>query len=109
MKHILVATVGVLALSLAGCNKSEQAAQGAANTAGEAADSAGAMASNAMVDVKQAMSPTPNGMDFANTAAKSDAFEIATSKLAQANATSKEVKDFAAEMIKAHTDSTSKI
>ncbi|WP_340313160.1 DUF4142 domain-containing protein [Rhizorhabdus argentea] len=109
MKHILVATVGVLALSLAGCNKSEHAAQGAANSASQTADSAGAMASNAMVDVKQAMSATPNGMDFANTAAKSDAFEIASSKLAQANATSKEVKDFAAEMIKAHTDSTSKI
>ncbi|MDB5711196.1 MAG: rane protein [Sphingomonas bacterium] len=46
---------------------------------------------------------------FVNTAAASDAFEIATSKLALDNATSASVKKFAHQMITAHEGSTAKL
>ena len=109
-RHFLIASTAALALSLAGCGKkAEQTADSVANGAAETADTAGAMASNAMVDVQQAMTPTPTGQDFVDKAAKSDAFEIAAAKIAQTNASSQAVKDFAAEMIKAHTESTAKI
>jgi putative membrane protein len=109
-RHLLIASTAALALSLAGCGKkAEQAADSVANSAAQTADTAGAMASNAMVDVQQAMTATPTGQDFADKAAKSDAFEIAAAKIAQTNASSQAVKDFAAEMIKAHTESTAKI
>jgi len=55
------------------------------------------------------MSATPTGQQFADKAAKSDAFEIAAAKLAGTNGMSASVKAFAAKMIKAHTDSTAKI
>ena len=109
MKPMLIATSCVLALTLSACNKAEQTADAAANTASETADSAGAMASNAMVDVKQALAATPPAQDFVNRAAKSDAYEIAAAKLALTNGTSQAVKDFANEMIKAHTDSSARI
>lgn len=49
------------------------------------------------------------GQAFANNAAASDAFEIATSRLALATSTSSAVKKFAQKMIDAHTDSTGKL
>lgn len=109
-RHLLIASTAALALSLAACDKrAEHTADSVANGAAATADAAGAMASNAMTDVQQAVTPTPTGQDFANQAARSDAFEIAAAKIAQTNAASQAVKDFAAEMIKAHTGSTAKI
>ncbi|WP_404477250.1 DUF4142 domain-containing protein [Novosphingobium sp. BL-52-GroH] len=49
------------------------------------------------------------GQSFANVAATSDTFEIETSKLALAKASSVKVKTFARQMIGAHTDSTAKL
>lgn len=46
---------------------------------------------------------------FADTAAASDAYEIASSKLAGTKATDAGVKKFAAQMIKDHTASTAKL
>ncbi|KRB85789.1 hypothetical protein ASE00_03195 [Sphingomonas sp. Root710] len=109
-KIILIASAGILSLGLASCGqKAQNTAESATNSAMETADTAGAMASNAMVDVQQAMTPTPNGQGFVDQAAQSDAFEIAAAKIAATNAASQAVKDFAAEMIKAHTESTAKI
>jgi putative membrane protein len=109
MKPMLVASTFALALSLAACNKAEQTADTVANAASETAESAGAMASNAMVDAKQALAATPTGQEFVNKAAKSDAYEIAAAKIALTNAASQAVKDFASEMIKAHSESTARI
>ena len=55
------------------------------------------------------MAATPSAQQFADLAAKSDAFEIAAAKLAQTNAASDDVKAFATKMILAHTKSTAKI
>ncbi len=46
---------------------------------------------------------------FADTAAASDAYEVAAGKLAQNKATSQALKDFGAMMVKDHTDSTAKL
>jgi putative membrane protein len=109
-KIILVASASLLSLSLASCGQQAQnTAASATNGAMDTADTAGAMASNAMVDVQQAVTPTPTGQEFVDRAAKSDAYEIAAAKIAQTSATSQAVKDFAAEMIKAHTESTAKM
>lgn len=109
-KIISIASASLLTLGLASCGQPAQnTAEAATNSAMETADMAGAMASNAMVDVQQAVTPTPTAQEFVDRAAKSDAFEIAAAKIAQTNAASQAVKDFAAEMIKAHTDSTAKV
>ena len=50
--------------------------------------------------------PAMTGDQFADAAAASDAFEIAAGKLAQTKATSKDLKDFGAMMVKDHTAST---
>ena len=109
-RKFLIVSTAAFALTLAACGpKTEKAADDAANTAVETADAAGAMASNAVVDVKQAMSATPTAQEFINKAGASDAFEIAAAKLAATNGSSSAVKSFAAEMITAHSESTAKI
>lgn len=62
----------------------------------------------AMTDMNTT-APATGGQVFANTAAASDAFEIATSKLALENSNSADVKKFANQMITAHTASTDKL
>ena len=52
---------------------------------------------------------TVTGQQFANAAASTDAYEIAAAKLAKDKATTQGLKDFAAMMIKDHTDSTAKL
>ena len=79
------------------------------NTTSGAIDAAGNATSNALDAAGNALAPTPTGQDFADKAAKSDAFEIAAAKLAKTNAESADVKKFAATMIDAHTGSTAKI
>jgi putative membrane protein len=50
-----------------------------------------------------------SGQAFANKAASSDAFEIATSKLAADKSKAPAIQSFAKEMVAAHTDSTVKL
>jgi putative membrane protein len=50
-----------------------------------------------------------SGQTFANGAGASDAFEIASSKLASDNGASSAVEKFASQMIDAHTQSTAKL
>lgn len=104
-----------LAILLAGttisaCSESaERSAENAAASAEATADRAGDRIENAADAAAAGLKPTPSAQDFVNTAARSDAFEIAAARLAAKNAASAEVKAFAAQMIKAHTDSTAKI
>ncbi len=53
--------------------------------------------------------PVSGGQGFANAAAASDAFEIASSKLALSASKSAAIKKFAQAMIDAHTKSTAKV
>lgn len=79
------------------------------NTTDSAIDTAGNVTGNALDAAGNTLNPTPTGQEFADKAAKSDAFEIAAAKLAKTNADSADVKKFAAAMIEAHTGSTAKI
>lgn len=97
-------------LTLAACNQaSEQRSADALNSAKGVAENAGDRIENAAENAIDALKPTPDAQDFVNLAARSDAFEIAAAKLASANATSAEVKAFAVQMIKAHSESAAKI
>lgn len=97
-------------LTLAACNQaSEQRNADALNAAKNVAENAGDRVEKAAENAIDALKPTPDAQDFVNLAARSDAFEIAAAKLASANATSAEVKAFAVQMIKAHSESTAKI
>jgi putative membrane protein len=104
----LVAIAAVLALG--GCGpKSEKMEAAAQNGIDKAADTTSIAISNAADSVKEAVTPTPGAQDFTDKAAKSDAFEIASAKLAQAKAASPDVKSFAEMMVADHTASTAKI
>ena len=114
--RLALISLTALSLGLAGCHK--QPSQEAAADNAVAMDDGGAndtMAADANMSADANMAaPAPaaaamTGQEFANTAAASDAFEIAEAKLAQSKGKDAKVKDFAAKMIAAHTDSTTKI
>jgi putative membrane protein len=110
MKTILCITTAALVLGLAACGpKSNEAASSAGNSADNARDAVGNATSNAVVVTREAVTPTPTGQEFADRAARSDAFEIAAAKLVADHAASADVKSFAKKMIAAHTESTAKI
>jgi len=111
MRHAILtlATTG-LALAVAGCdNKASPDLAAAQNGVDNVSDATANIIANSAADVQEAVTPTPTGQDFADKAAKSDAFEIAAAKLAQEKAGSADIKSFAAMMIKDHTASTAKI
>lgn len=103
MKTTILVTASAAVLALAGCSKTQEPASETANnttaTTAPAEDMAAAPAA----------APASAGQAFADTAASSDMFEIESSRLAAANASSAKVKTFAEQMIKAHTDSTAKL
>ena len=97
-------------LTLAACNEAtEQRTANALDAASNAAERTGDRIENATENALNSLKPAPTAQEFVNLAAKSDAFEIAAAKQALANAASPEVKAFAQQMIKAHSDSTAKI
>ena len=100
---------GTIALvaALAAC--SQKAENATTNAVTDIGSDIGNATDNAVDTVGDALSTTPTGQEFADKAAKSDAFEIAAAKLAKTNADSADVKKFAATMIEAHTGSTAKI
>ena len=101
--------VGALALAVALAACSQKAQDHTANAVTDIGSDIDNFADNTVDAAGDALNPTPTGQEFADKAAKSDAFEIAVAKLAQKEATSTDVKKFAADMIKAHTDSTAKV
>jgi putative membrane protein len=96
-------------LALMGCAKSDQTASSIRNGTVNFADDAGDAISNTADHIANAVSPTPTAQEFLDKAAKSDAFEIASAKLAKTKAASADLKAFAAMMIEDHTASTAKI
>jgi putative membrane protein len=97
-------------LALGGCGpKAEKTVAATQNSIENAADATGAVIANAAEGVKEAVTPTPTAQDFTDKAARSDAFEIASAKLAASKAASSDLKSFAEMMITDHTASTAKI
>ncbi len=109
-KAFSMAATAMVAVMLAGCSqKANDQVADVGNGAANATEATGNALSNAADTVKDAVTPTPTGQEFVDKAAKSDAFEIASAKLAEKNAASPEIRSFASMMIEDHTASTSKI
>lgn len=96
------------ALALAACGQKTDTAN-TADASMTTNDTTAFDAGNAGVADTNMTAPATGGQAFANTAAASDAFEIATSKLALDNSSSAAVKKYANQMIAAHTTSTDKL
>ncbi|MEO5587323.1 MAG: DUF4142 domain-containing protein [Novosphingobium sp.] len=97
MKHAALIAMSAAALALASCGKKDEAVapeMAATGTSAEMATPAANMTA---------------GQSFANAAASSGAFEIATSRLAGEKAASAKIKSFAQAMIKAHTEASAKL
>jgi len=58
---------------------------------------------------RDAVTPNKKAGDYVNKASIGDMFEIESSKVAQDKSTNQSIKDFAAMMVKDHTDSSQKI
>jgi putative membrane protein len=107
---VSIATPLALAFIIIGCGqKADETIASAKNSVTNTAEVTGNVAANAASDVKEAVTLMPSGQEFADEAAKSDAFEIASAKLAKEKSSSAAIKSFAAMMIKDHTTSTAKI
>lgn len=105
MKRSALILMSATACILAGCNKASDTTT-TTNTTATVADNA----SDATAAPDNAVVPAAaGGQAFANGAAASDAFEIASSQLAAINGSSAAVKTFATQMIAAHTESTAKL
>lgn len=108
MKHAALLAVSALALGLAGCGKNTDSTTTDTNTTSAmSTDTTMTDMGSASAGGDAAMATGSQG--FVNAAAASDAFEIATSKLAATNGASAKIKHFAEQMIKAHTESTAKL
>ena len=103
MQNRLVIFVSGAVLALGACGRHDEATDNTAADMNVAIDN-GVVVDNGMVANDAAVAPSPlTAQGFANTAAASDRFEIESSKLAEASASSAAVKKFAAQMIKAGT------
>jgi len=108
MRYGTIALLSASALALAGCGHKDETTTTTTNSV--TAESASTTAAdNGMVDNGTVATPVSAGQTFANTAAASDAFEIAESQLAATSAHSAAIKSFAQKMIEAHTGSTAKL
>ncbi len=109
MTHKFLILLSCATLALAACGKHDNASTGGADT-GNATDVNATTSDNGMAANSAATAPAPTtAQGFVNAAAASDRFEIQSSKLAEASASSSAVKKFAAQMISAHTASTAKL
>ena len=112
MRYGTLALLSATALALAGCGHKDETTTTTNSVTAESGSTTVADTNIPDNSVVAAPAPTPvpsGGQAFANTAAASDAFEIAESQLAAANAHSTAIKSFAKKMIEAHTGSTAKL
>lgn len=100
-RNILIVSAAIAALSLGACSKKPDETKGAATPAEQAATPDAHPAATVPSPANEAIAT-----DFVPKAAASDMFEVAAAKLAEKRSKNVEVKKFAAEMVKAHTDST---
>jgi putative membrane protein len=110
MKFSTALLIAASVATLSACGeKADQRADNAVNATSNALENVSSAAGNVIDNTSIAMTPTPTPQEFIDTAAKSDAFEIAAAKLAATNSSSAPIKEFATMMISAHSDSTVKI
>jgi len=104
-KTFTILSLSTLALAACGSGterSTENAMDATRNALSNTAEATGNMLENSSL----ALTPTPSPQEFADKAARSDAFEIAAAEIAAKNAASPAVKEFAAMMAEAHKAST---
>ncbi|WP_066659760.1 MULTISPECIES: DUF4142 domain-containing protein [unclassified Sphingomonas] len=106
MKHKLM-LVSLSALALAACGE-RATSDAVTDNVAVAPDTSLQNGADNMAMAPDAAAPM-SGQQFADAAAASDMFELESSKLAQQKGQSAGVKEFAAMMIKDHTNSTAKL
>ena len=109
MKQFACAAVLPAVMLLAGCGGNTTNTSSTTNVTTETTILNEETPDENMTGGENATAAMLTGRDFANTVAASDAFEIEAAKLAQTKATSQDLKDFAAMMIRDHTESTKKL
>lgn len=107
MRYGTIALLSATALALAGCGHKEETTTTTNSVTAESGSTT--VADGGIADNSVVAAPVSAGQSFANTAAASDAFEIAESQLAATSAHSAAIKSFAQKMITAHTGSTAKL
>jgi putative membrane protein len=105
MNRHAVALMTAATLIVAGCSKKPETTAVDGNTASAASNSVEAIPLTETAEAAAGM----GAQGFVDTVAASDAFEIASSKLAASNGAAAGVKKFAAQMVTAHTESTAKL
>jgi len=98
---LLLISAAIAALSMTACNRKPTETKGAATPAEQSATPSANPSATVATPSNEAAAP-----DFAAKAAASDMFEIEAGKLAEKRSTNPQVKEFAAMMIKDHTEST---
>jgi putative membrane protein len=112
MRILLTAAVASLAIATTACQKAAENEGASANTTmtNDAVMNDAAMNDGMANDMNMANGMAPAmSSDFVSTVAASDMFEIASGKLAQANATKEENKKFGAMLVADHTKSSTEL
>jgi putative membrane protein len=107
-KTATIGTAAMLSFALAACGSADRSESSATDMNAVTVNEVGSIDNNmtmATGDASMTMAPT-TAAEFAAAASASDLFEIESSKMAQNQAKSAEVKSFAAMLVKDHTKST---
>ena len=108
MRNTLVILMAGAVLATGACSRHDETNNMAATDMNVSGDNMAA--DNAAAANAASTAPSPlMAQGFANAAAASDRFEVESSKLAAASASSSAIKSFATQMITAHTASTAKL
>jgi putative membrane protein len=104
---VLLSTVAALGLALAACGQKDNDANAVNDQV--TTNDVGSLDNNAAAANAALPAAPQTAAEFAAAAAASDLFEIESSKLAQSQASGAKVKDFAAMLVKDHTNSTNEL
>ena len=108
-KFVMFGSVAAISLALAACGSADQNESSATDANALTASEVGSIDNNMMAN-DAAMTMAPQGAaEFAAAAGASDLFEIESSKLAQNQGQSADVKAFAAMLVKDHSASTEEL
>jgi putative membrane protein len=109
-KPVTFGTAFAISVVLAACGSADRNESSATDANAVTANEVGSAVDNTMATNDTAMTMAPQSApEFAAMAGASDLFEIESSKLAQSQGQSAEVKNFAAMLIKEHTASTNEL
>lgn len=109
MRYRSIILLSATTLALAACGHKSDTTTATQTSVNDTTVNDTTLTADNTANMSAAVAPASAGQTFANAAAASDAFEIATSNAALSTSHSAAVKAFANKMITAHTGSTAKL